>query len=379
MWLGGLLTFWIGPTVPFPAPPPLIDYLEQVTVTHNDSGRSGFQLVFTIGRDRMLGLVDYPPLITQLVRAGHRVMLFATIGAIPHMLMDGIITNFQVAPGAEPNSSKLTVIGEDVSVMMDLIERADPYPGMSALMIVNRILAMYAGYSVVPMVLPPLGDRPIPPTEGTPQRNGTDFTILNDMAREAGHVFYIDSMQVPGVNLAYWGPPIRNGLPQRALTFGMGASTNVGSISFTSDATQPKLVVGLVHESTTGLSLPVLGLPIGSGLGALPAFIGNAPFVGVKLPTGDAGGDIARAYALAAAEAERSTHAALTASGELDVGRYGAVLRARAPVDVRGVGLTLDGTWYVKSVTHTLTRGSYKQQFNLERDGTFPRSPLVRP
>lgn len=379
MGLGGLVTFWIGPTVPFPAPPPLIDHLDQITVTHNDSGRSGFQLTFTIGRDRLLGLVDYPPLITQLVRAGHRVMLFATLGAVPQMLMDGIITNFQVAPGAEPNSSKLTVIGEDISVMMDLVERQDAYPGMSAMLIVNKILATYAGYNLMPLVIPPLGDRMVPPAEGTPQRNGTDLTILNDMAREAGHVFYIDSMKVPGVNVAYWGPPVRNGLPQRALTFGMGASTNVGSIQFTSDATQPKLVMGLVHESKTGASLPVVGIPLGNGLGALPAFLGNAPFVGVKVPGDDGGGDLARALAAAQAEAERSTHAALTASGELDVARYGAILRARAPVDVRGVGLTLDGTWYCKSVTHTLTRGSYKQQFNLERDGTFPRSPVVRP
>ena len=81
------------------------------------------------------------------------------------------------------------------------------------------------------------------------------------------------------------------------------------------------------------------------------------------------------------AQAQGQTDAAarktVSVSGELDAGRYGSVLQARARVDVRGVGLTYDGSYYVKTVTHTITRGSYRQAFTLTRDGIGPLSPTV--
>jgi len=386
MLLGGYLTLWIGPTVPFPAPPTLLDYLEQVSVTHNETGPSGFSISFGVGRNRALGVLDYPPLLTQMIRVGYRVQIYVTVMAMPRMLMDGIITSIQVSPSSEPNGSKLTIIGEDVSVMMALTERKMPYTGLADYDIVNLILLRYAAYSVVPMAFPPLADKRLLPTDGTPQRNGTDRDILNDLARRYDYVFYIDPLLVPGVNTAYWGPPVRSGLPQRALTFGMGPASTVNSIQLSSDGTKPKFVQGEVQPTRPSAAapplppIPVLGVPIAvTPLAAMPAFVGNAPFFGTQLPADDGQGDVVRALLKAQSQAERTTRDALTASGELDVARYGDVLRPRALVDVRGVGLTFDGTWYVKSVTHSITRSSYKESFNLERDGTFPLSPVVRP
>ena len=45
---------------------------------------------------------------------------------------------------------------------------------------------------------------------------------------------------------------------------------------------------------------------------------------------------------------------------------------------MRGAGLAFDGLYYVKSVTHTIKRGEYKQSFTLARNGlisTLPRVP----
>ncbi len=379
MLLGRHLTFWIGPGLPLPAPPPLLDNLEQVTVTHNDSGRSGFQLTLSVGRNRTTGLLDYGPLIGQLVRAGSRVILIATIGVLPTVIMDGLITNQQLSPGAQPNTSKLTVTGEDLSVAMGLHELKLPYTGMSDAVIALTILARYAALGIIPTVIPSPSDMPRIPTQGTPQRNGTDLDVLNQTAQNWGHVFYVDPGPAPGTSTAYWGPPIRAGIPQRALTFGMGSHGNLNSIQLQSDATKPKVVYGLVQEANSGMNVPVVALtPLGQPLALVPAIFGNAPFVGSKQLEDDFGGEVARAFASAQAEVNSAGRDALTASGELDVGRYGGVLKSRGLVDVRGVGLTFDGTWYVKSVTHTITRGSYRQSFNLEREGTFPLSPLVR-
>jgi hypothetical protein len=46
-------------------------------------------------------------------------------------------------------------------------------------------------------------------------------------------------------------------------------------------------------------------------------------------------------------------------------------------VSVRGAGLAYDGFYYVKSVTHDLKRGEYKQSFTLARDGLISMTPVV--
>jgi hypothetical protein len=76
------------------------------------------------------------------------------------------------------------------------------------------------------------------------------------------------------------------------------------------------------------------------------------------------------------AKAAKSSDA-VTASGSLDVLRYGRVLRSRHLVGVRGAGLAFNGLYYVKSVTHTIKRGEYKQNFILSRNGLISTLPKV--
>jgi hypothetical protein len=76
------------------------------------------------------------------------------------------------------------------------------------------------------------------------------------------------------------------------------------------------------------------------------------------------------------AKAAKSAEA-VSASGSLDVLRYGRILKARALVGVRGAGAAFDGLYYVKSVTHTIRRGEYKQSFNLTRNGLLSTLPEV--
>ena len=90
------------------------------------------------------------------------------------------------------------------------------------------------------------------------------------------------------------------------------------------------------------------------------------------------GQSVARAQATAQGAADAAADA-VTAEGELDALRYGEVLEARALVGVRGAGLSNDGLYYVKRVSHSIARGSYKQRFTLARDGLGPLSPVVRP
>jgi len=69
----------------------------------------------------------------------------------------------------------------------------------------------------------------------------------------------------------------------------------------------------------------------------------------------------------------------VTASGTLNVLRYGRPLKARQLVGVRGAGLVYDGLYYVESVTHNIKRGEYKQNFKLSRNGLLPTVSTVSP
>ena len=70
---------------------------------------------------------------------------------------------------------------------------------------------------------------------------------------------------------------------------------------------------------------------------------------------------------------------AVTCEGSLDVTRYRGVLKARGLVGVRGVGPAFDGLYYVKSVTHKIKRGEYKQNFTLTRNGLVSTVQAVNP
>ncbi|MGY1670349.1 hypothetical protein [Geodermatophilus sp. SYSU D00710] len=368
---GASLALFVGPVIPAPLAPGLLSAVEQVSVTVQDGARSGFQIVLVAGRDRRDGRDDVRELHDRTFKIGNRVQITAALAGRQHVLMDGIVTHLALAPAAEPNASRLTVTGEDLGVMLDLVEVQLEFPGMSDSMIATVLLAPLAALGVVPLVVPEPAMIVTPPTRSVPQRNGTFLAILTEMAERWGYTFYVQPGPSRGVSTAYWGPPIRAGVPQRALTWRMGAASDVGSISFQSDGTKPKQVFGLVQEERLNLPIPVIGLPYtGQPMAATPAYVGNLPFLGVKRLSDDEGGKVLAALWRATGEVFRSTKGAVTASGEVDVARYGTALAARGLVDVRGVGRTMDGTWYVQSVTHTIARGNWKQSFTLEREGT---------
>jgi hypothetical protein len=82
----------------------------------------------------------------------------------------------------------------------------------------------------------------------------------------------------------------------------------------------------------------------------------------------------------AAASVSASTNSPepVEGQGELDTVKYGHVLRARGLAGVRGAGLSYNGYYYVKSVTHNISKGQYTQSFTLSRDGTGALLPVVR-
>lgn len=382
MILGVHLTLLIGPTVPVPAPFTITEALDSVQVTHSDQGRSGFQLTFKVGRSGPLDLVDYPLLANPLLRPFNRVILVVLLNTTPHVLMDGFITRQQLSPGNEPGTATLVVTGEDVSIRMDLEEKKIQHPAQDPSMRATVILMKYMQYLLLPPIVipPPTLDVPSP-MKDIPAQHDTDLRYLQQMAGLFGYVFFVTPGPLPGQNKAYWGPPVREGLPQPALSVNMGPQTNVNSISFSYDALAPTTVMDVVQDSELNFSFPVFALTNTRipPLVSFPSPLFNMPNVRQSLLRDTSNLTITRAYSRAQAQVDASVDRVVSASGELDALQYGEVLKARGLVGVRGVGFTNDGFYYVQSVTHSIRKGEYKQRFSLTREGTGALTPMVRP
>jgi hypothetical protein len=373
MLKGVHVTLLAGPVVPVPAPKVVLDALQSVKVTSSTAtGASGFELTFTFSARSVLNTIF-------LLAGGQtpmlRVMVIVTINSVPQVLADGVMTNHQIQPGTGGGASTLVVIGKDLTKVMSLVDFSGlPYPAMPIEARVALIVAKYAAFGLIPFIVPTLfTDVPVP-TDRIPSHEGTDLAYIERLAREVGYVFYTEPGPVPGTNIAYFGPPIKIGIPQPALNVDMDAHTNVESLSFQFETSEATLPVVLIQNALTRfpIPIPIPNInPLQPPLGVVPAPITNLP----KLH------DTARlsppqALARGVAEAAKSQDA-VSGTGSLDVLRYGRVLRARQLVGVRGAGLAFDGLYFIEQVTSTIKLGAITQDFRLSRNGIVSMTPVV--
>ena len=357
------ITLMIGPAVPRPVPYEVIEALTSVSVTSSTRGRSGFQLDFKLS--------SRSPLQTIFLLAGGgaipilRVIIVATVNGTPNVLMDGVMTNHQVSTG-EAGKFNLRVMGEDLTRVMDYQDLSGfPFPALPAFARVALLLAKYSVLGVVPKVVPNLSAFVSNPLERIPRQQGTDYAYIKGLAYRSGYDFYLEPGPTPGVSTAYWGPTIKAGQPQPALTTNFDGHNNVESLNIQFDGDKATLPIALIQEPFTKALIPI---PVGS-ISPLSPPLGLVPpipkSVGVIPLTAKL--NFAEAAETALAKASQSQDC-VTATGSLNVVRYGRVLEPRKLVGVRGVGTAFDGLYYVEEVTHKLQRGEYKQDFKLTRN-----------
>jgi hypothetical protein len=367
------ITLLAGPTVPLPVPRPVLDALQSLQVTTSAGARSGFQLAFTVS--------NRSPLQTLLLLASNqsplalRVVLVATVNGVPDVLADGVITRQEISPASSGGTSTLTVTGEDLTTVMDRQEfNGIPYPAMPPEARVALVVAKYAVYGIVPLVVPSVfQDIPIP-VERIPSHEGTDLAYVNRLAADVGHTFYIDPGPLPGMNTAYWGPEIKFGVPQPALNTDMDQFTNVESLSFAIRHDEKAMPIVFIQDRTTKVTIP---LPI-PDVNPLQPPLGVFPPIPTKFDLMKETAKLSPIAALGKGVARAAgTADAVEGSGSLDVLRYGRLLKARKLVGVRGAGPAFDGLYYVKSVTSTLKKGEFKQSFSLTRNALVSITPAV--
>jgi hypothetical protein len=279
-----------------------------------------------------------------------------------------------VTPG-ENGQATLTVTGEDLSKVMTYLPMDGlPFPAMPLNVRVMTILAKYLVLGVVPVVIPPLIADVALPTEQIDRQNGTDLDYIKCLAESVGYEFYVDPGPLPLQSTAYWGPSLRIGLPQPALNTNMDAETNVESLEFSFDTENATLPIVMIYPKALkmGIPIPIPAVnPLAPPMGLIPPIPKH-----LEIDRDSARKNPAQALMAAFSRAARSNDA-VTATGTLNVTRYGRILKSRRIVGVRGAGPAFDGLYYVQRVTHTLKRGEFKQQFSLVRNGLVSITPRV--
>jgi hypothetical protein len=359
------LTLRMGSVNPSPVPQAVIDALTDVSVSTTVGAQSGFQMKFTLGKNSPIGQSLLP---SGFFDPRQRVVITVTVNGTSEVLMDGIITKHDVTPSNEPGKSTLTITGLDLSALMDFIDLTGiPYPGIPNFAIVDIVLAKYLLFGCVPVVIPDLINIIKNPIEKYPKQQGTDYRYVTSLGQQSGYVFYIDPGPEPGMSLAYWGPEFGGFLPtQPALSVNMDAATNVESLNFSYNGLAATQYIATILEPNSKFPIPI-PIPSIDFLKASLSSKAPTPLKSKVIP--DLASKSFPEAALLVIGALMATDDAISGSGSLDVLRYGHVLKARRKVGVRGAGDYYDGLYNVKSVTHTLKRGEYKQSFTLVRGG----------
>ncbi|QXE38323.1 hypothetical protein KQY30_32905 [Streptomyces sp. GMY02] len=367
------LTLHMGPKLTRPVPAEVTEALLSAQITTTAGERSGFQIAFDLTKK---GVITQRLLPEGYFDPRTRVIVTATVKGTPTVLLDGLIVRQEVGASNQPGQTTLTVTGEDLTLLLDLEERTDRYPNLAPSQRVERILAKYADYGIDTRIIREQIQQPPNEQRRVDYQTGTDLQYVNDLAKANGFTFYLDPGPVPGRSTAFWGPEQRLGRRQHALNVNMDNNSTVDQLTFAYDGTAREEPQARVQDpksrDSTLLAQPDIS-PLRPPLGRRAT-----PALKRRTLSGTAKMDQGQAEATALARAATSADA-ISGSGSLDVNRHGYVLRPRELVGVRGAGVTYDGDYYVKSVTHNLRPGSYQQNFTLSREGLIARSGTVRP
>ncbi|MFE2938400.1 hypothetical protein ACFXKG_04885 [Streptomyces sp. NPDC059255] len=367
------LSLYMGPQLTRPVPAEVTEALLSAQITTTAGERSGFQIAFDLTKT---GVINRRLLPEGFFDPRTRVIVTAAVKGVSTVLLDGLIVRQEVGASNQPGQTTLTVTGEDLTLLMDLEERTDRYPNLAPSQRVERILAKYADYGIDTRIIREQVQQPPREQWRVDYQTGTDLQYVNELAKANGFTFYLEPGPRPGRSVAFWGPEQRIGQRQHALNVNMDNNSTVDQLTFAYDGTAREEPQARVQNPRTR-DITLLAQPDISPLRP-PLGRRATPALKRKTLSGTAKKDQGQAEAEALARAATSADA-ISGSGSLDVNRHGYILRPRELVGVRGAGVTYDGDYYVKSVTHNLRPGSYQQNFTLSREGLIARSTTVRP
>ncbi len=381
-----------------PIPEVVVNAIRSLKVTQKAGQRSGFQLTMVMEKG---GEIEQELLPRGFFAPGMRMIFSVLTNNVREVLMDGHIARYDVGQSNEPGQITLSITGTDATQLMDQIDLSGvPMPGMPPFLQVNFILARYLPLGIIPVVIPTPLVAVENPVARWPSQQGTDYRYIQRLAGQVGYQFSLEPGLTEGQQFAYFGPDISSlvALGKNAagdtlppLTVNMGEASNIENISISFNGLSKPLVYGFYLESAApGPAIPipmpdfVTNPPLGPGIIPYAKNLAmNKPSSGSsesedEEEDGMSSSDLATLIMRGVGRAAKGANV-ISASGSLDVARYGQLLRTRKIINVRGAGPHSNGMYYVQSVSTTIERGSIKQSFNLSKNahGSFSQKVAV--
>jgi hypothetical protein len=348
-----------------PAPAPVVDAIQEVVVETAIDLAGAFSIRFGMAVDQLgdyglLALDPFKPFIGVTIRIGTGMV------PLPGAVMNGFVTG-QRATWEEGGKSAHHIHGTDITGIMNLQEKVQPWPNLPDSVVAA---AIFGSYAVVPEVTP-TPPRLVEPL-GTPVQRGTDIRHLRRLARRNGFDCYVQPEPISGIDTGYFGPPVLVGMPEAVLNVNMGAATNVSHVSVHYDMAKPTTAVSANIDTATKAPQPAIApistlLPMGIEPAQVRALMGAAVAgaVPMVMPTGTGNVMTPEAQAYAGGVVDRSSFAVVVeATGGADLG----VLRPGGLVALRGVGRLFNGLYQVTKNRLTISQGKFEQKFTARRN-----------
>jgi phage protein D len=275
-------------------------------------------------------------------------------------LIDGYITHVSASlsgPGTE--DSFLEITGMDGSALMDLEEKQLAWPNKKDSDIAQQIFSSY-GFTWE------VEDTQLQHAEAvaTILQSESDIRFLRRLAARNGFECYVQGRR------GFFRSPNLQDPPQKILAIQFGEQTNLASIGIQIDGTPPT-VLDLRRID------PIAKRVDRETLADLPRRkLGKRTLKDLRSRRPDGRRLIKQRPAAGTTEMKSELRSGYDAAGEfvtltgtIDSRAYGAVLRAKKLVTVKGVGSTYSGLYYVTRVRHVFNPDGYQQTFEAHRSG----------
>lgn len=299
----------------------------------------------------------------ERIKAWARISIVANVAEEAAEIMTGFITQVKAHISPDPNGSYVEVWGMDPSCLMSLEEKIKAWPNTSDSEIAKQI---FKGYSLTTEV----EDIKVSHDEAvaTIIQRETDIQFLKRLARRNGFECFVKG------NTGFFRTPHLNGKPLPSLSAHFGEQTNLTSFDAKLNALRPTKVE--MHQiDTIGKKIEDSIVKAGEQgkLGrdraesvSPPGRVTARTFVRHAVTTG-----VPEMKNLCRALFDEAEWF-IEATGEVESVIYGAVLKARSLVPIKGVGEIFSGNYYITHVKHHFNAEKYSQQFTARRNALAP-------
>lgn len=274
-------------------------------------------------------------------------------------LIDGPIVGQRFDLSGAPRASKLTLVVQDDSVLLNQDEEAELYENRSPDEIAQELFARFGLQADTDAVAEPAAG-----LDRYYVRRGTPMQFLRELARQHGMFVYVEAGLLPGSSKGIFKRPDLAAADYPELLL-LGAKRNLNQFSAQFDGLRPSRAR---VEQIRAIDLS----PLSASAERSSLTSQGDVAVHDSVPAGQT--LLARtreeASDLAAAASAAVDHSswAYSASGEVRADVYSGVLQPYRTVSLAGAGGHLSGSWLISRVTHTLNDSSYRQSFSLCRN-----------